>query len=165
MVLATSAGNLGASCAIPIKVNPNKPASSSRPYAAQDSCGMATILLVDDDPLQAYVRRSILERRSMDVERAADAAAAFILVEQPLFVEKLGLVIVGLHLPGVGGPAFVAEMTSRLPSIPVLVLGRGGEKATDYAGENVRFMARPVATEEMLTISRQMLNRNSAGVA
>lgn len=42
---------------------------------------MATILLVDDDPLQAYVRRSILERRSMDVERAADAVAAFILVE------------------------------------------------------------------------------------
>lgn len=126
---------------------------------------MATILLVDDDPLQAYVRRSILERRSIDVERAADAAAAFILVEQPLFVEKLGLIIVGLHLPGDGGPAFVAEMTSRLPSVPFLVLGRGGEKATDYVGENVRFMPRPVATEEMLTISRQMLNRNCAGVA
>ena len=133
--------------------------------AAPDSGKTTTILLVDDDPLQAYVRRSLLERRVAGVQRAADAAEAFILVEQPLFVEKLGLVIVGLHMPGVGGPAFVSEMTSRLPSVPVLVLGRGGEKATDYEGDNVRFIPRPVATEEMLQITRQMLGQRLAGVA
>jgi CheY-like chemotaxis protein len=35
---------------------------------------MATILLVDDDPLQASVRKSILERRFSDVRRVGDAA-------------------------------------------------------------------------------------------
>jgi DNA-binding response OmpR family regulator len=123
------------------------------------------ILLVDDDPLQAYLRRAILERRLAGVERASDAAQAFILVQQPLFAAKLGLVIVGLHLPGVGGPAFVAELISRLPSVPVLVLGSYGELAADYAGLNVRFMPRPVATDEMLAVCRQMLNQQLAGAA
>jgi CheY-like chemotaxis protein len=124
-----------------------------------------TILLVDDDPLQAYLRRAILEGRLTGVERASDAAEAFILVEQPQFVEKLGLVIVGLHLPGVGGPAFVAELTSRLPSLPILVLGSNGDKAADYTNFNVRFMPRPIATEEMVAVSREMLNQHLAGVA
>ncbi len=121
--------------------------------------------MVDDDPLQAYLRRAILERRLTRVERAIDAAQAFILVEQPLFVKKLGLIIVGLHMPGVGGPAFVAEMISRLPSVPVLVLAGKGDKAADYKGLNVRFMPRPIATEEMLAVCRQLLNQQLAGVA
>lgn len=122
-------------------------------------------MLVDDDPLQAHIRKSLLQHRVAGVERAADAAEAFILVEQPHFVENLGLVIVGLHFPGVGGPAFVSEMTSRLPAVPILVLGCGSDKAVDYVGDNVRFMARPVATEEMLAITRQMLSRRLAGAA
>ncbi len=120
---------------------------------------------MDDDPLQAYVRKSLLQHRVTGVERAADAAEAFILVEQPNFVEKLGLVIVGLHFPGVGGPAFVSEMTSRLPAVPILVLGGGGDKAVDYVGDNVRFMARPIATEEMLAVTRQLLGQRLAGAA
>ncbi len=59
---------------------------------------MATILLVDDDPLQAFVRKSILERRFADVQRVADAAEAFCLIEQPRFAEKLALVVSGLHM-------------------------------------------------------------------
>lgn len=124
-----------------------------------------TILLVDDDPLKAYVRRAILQRRLSEVERAADAAEAFILVEQPRFAEKLGLIIVALHLPGIGSPAFVSELTNRLPLVPVLVLGQGSEKASDYFGSHVHFMPRPVSTEEMLTVSRQLLTRHLASVA
>jgi len=118
---------------------------------------MTTVLLVDDDPLQAHVRRSILERHFHDVERAADAAEAFILVEEPLFAEKLGLVVVGLNRPGLGSPAFVAELTLRLPSVPVLVLGRGREEAALYQGHNVRFLPRTVRSDEMLAVSRQMM--------
>jgi len=123
---------------------------------------MTTVLLVDDEPMQAYVRKSILERRFSDVERAADAAEAFILVEEPLFAEKLGLVVVGLNRPGMGGPAFVAELTARLPWVPVLVLGRGGEDSGLYAGHNVRFLPRAVPAEEILSICRQMIEQSSA---
>ena len=126
---------------------------------------MTTVLLVDDDPLQAHVRRSILKRQFSDVERAADVAEAFILVEEPRFVERLGLVVVGLNRPGLGSPAFVAELTSRLPSVPVLVLGRTRDEADLYAAPNVRFLPRSVPSEQMLAVSRQMIEHYSPRVA
>jgi DNA-binding NtrC family response regulator len=118
---------------------------------------MATILLVDRDPLQACLRKSILERRFPDVQRVGDAAEALCLVEQPPFAENLGLVISGAHMAGIGGPAFVAELHIRMPSLPVLVLGNADEIADDYAGEFVRFLPKPVASEEMLALAGQML--------
>jgi CheY-like chemotaxis protein len=123
------------------------------------------VLLVDDDPLQAHVRRSILQRQFRSVERAADAAEAFILVEEPDFAEKLGLVVVGLNRPGMGSPAFVAELTSRLPAVPVLVLGCNREEAVLYPGENVRFLLRTVPTDQMLAVSRQIMDQYAPRVA
>ena len=134
-------------------------------WAAQVSLYMTTVLLVDDDPLQAHVRRSVLQRHFHAVERASDAADAFILVEEPDFAEKLGLVVVGLNRPGLGSPAFVAELTSRLPAVPVLVLGCKREDAALYPGENVRFMLRTVPTDQMLAVSRQMMEQYTARVA
>ena len=126
---------------------------------------MTTVLLVDDDPLQAYVRRSILERSFRAVERASDPVEAFILVEEPDFAEKLGLVVVGLNRPGLGSPAFVAELTSRLPAVPVLVLGCNREDAALCPGANVRFLLRTVPTEQMLAVSRQMMDQYTPRVA
>jgi CheY-like chemotaxis protein len=126
---------------------------------------MTMVLLVDDDPLQAHVRRSILQRQFRTVERAADAAEAFILVEEPHFAERLGLVVVGLNRPGMGSPAFVAELTSRLPAVPVLVLGCNREDAALFPGENVRFLLRTVPTDQMLAISRQMMDEYTPRVA
>jgi len=121
---------------------------------------MAKILLVDDDPFQAFVRKSTLETRFQDVERVSDAAEALCLVEQPQSALGIALVITGLQRPGIGGPAFVAELHSRLPKVPVLVLGSASEVAGDYAAEGVRFLSRPFASEEILTVASQMLTRN-----
>ncbi len=122
---------------------------------------MTTILLVDNDPLQASLRKSILERRFSKVERVADAAEALCLVEQPQFAGHLGLVVSGLNMPGIGGPAFVAELHDRLPNVPVLVLGSGGEAATDYTGGWVRFLPRPIAGEELLAVAGEMLAQHA----
>jgi len=121
---------------------------------------MATILLVDSDPLQAHQRRSILERRFPDVRRVGDAAEALCLVEQPQFAANLGLVISGQHMQGIGGPAFVAELHLRMPSLPVLVLGSNGEAADDYAGEFARFLPGPVTDQEMLALAGEMLAKH-----
>jgi DNA-binding NtrC family response regulator len=118
---------------------------------------MSTILLVDNDPLQAFRRKSILERRFHDVQRVGDAADALCLVEQPQFAGNLGLVISGQHMQGIGGPAFVAELHLRLPTLPVLVLGNAGEVAEDYTGKWLRFLPKPVSGEEMLALASEML--------
>jgi DNA-binding NtrC family response regulator len=121
---------------------------------------MRTILLVDDDPLQAFVRVSALEKRFRDVVRVADAAEALCLIEEPNFSSRLGLVISGHHRPGLGGPEFVAELHTRKPDVPVLVLGNGNENASDYGESGIRFIPRPTHNDELVEIARQMMNGN-----
>ncbi len=124
---------------------------------------MTTILLVDDDPLQASVRKSALEKKFHDVQRVADPAEAFCMVEQPQFAGRLGLVIADLHMPGaIGGPAFVAEMHERLPDVPVLVLGGAKEAPADYSSDGVRFLSQTIASDEMLSAASQMLTHDGA---
>lgn len=119
-----------------------------------------TILLVDDDPLQAYMCKALLDKRFADVMRVADAAEALCLVEQPKFAEGLGLVISRNRLPGIGGPAFVAELHSRMPLLPVLVLGEDGDWPAESKGDYVRFLPRSADSDQLLTAAGQMLSRN-----
>jgi CheY-like chemotaxis protein len=120
---------------------------------------MSTILLVDHDPLQASLRKSLLERRFSDVRRVSDAAEALCLVEQPQFASRLGLIVAGGQVPGLGGPAFVAELHTRLPQLPILVLGSENEAESDYiyVSQCIRFLPRPFASEEMLVAAHQMI--------
>ena len=118
---------------------------------------MRTVLLVDNDALRASLRKSTLEQRFRDVYRVADAAEALCLMEQPLFVGNLGLVVTALNLPGIGGPEFVAELHTRMPRIPVLVLGAAGEDETDFSADGVRFLPRLSGINEMLNQATIML--------
>lgn len=119
-----------------------------------------TILLVDDDPFQASVRKSMLEKRFSDVLRVAGAADALRLIEQPRLAASLGLVVTGHHLAGIGGPAFVAELHTRIPSVPVLVLGNSSEERSEYPSEHVSFIARPILTDDLLALASQLLAEN-----
>jgi CheY-like chemotaxis protein len=126
---------------------------------------MRTILLVDDEPLQALVRKSILEKRFASVRRVADAAEALCLIEQRIFSENLGLVISGHHAPGIGGPAFVAELHARLPEVPVLVLGDQAESASDYKDPGVRFLPRRAGNQELVAVAGELLLKDGHTVA
>lgn len=122
----------------------------------------STILLVDDDPLQAYMCKALLDRRFANVKRVADAAEALCLIEQPQFADDLGLVISRNRLPGIGGPAFVAELHNRLPELPVLVLGEDGAWPAESKGEHVKFLPAEMGTSEILAVAGQMLSVRAA---
>jgi DNA-binding NtrC family response regulator len=126
---------------------------------------MTTILLVDDDPLQASLVVSLLGKRFGEVRRATDAGEAFCLIEQPEFANRLGLVIYGHRRCGIGGPAFVSELRTRIPHLPVLVLGTASESAADYDTSDVVFLEKPFAGEKMLTLTGQMLAHPKNAVA
>jgi DNA-binding NtrC family response regulator len=121
---------------------------------------MATILLVDDDPFQAYAHRVALEREFASIERALSANEAFIRVEQPEFAERLGLIVVGLRLPGLAGPAFVSELSARVPGVPLLVIGRDGETAAEYSDQDLRFLPRETSSDDLLAVVRSMFPWN-----
>jgi DNA-binding response OmpR family regulator len=126
---------------------------------------MTSILLVDDDPLQASIILSVLEQRFGAVRRVFDAADALCLIEQRGFTDNLHLVIVGHHLPGMSGPAFVNELRSRAPNLPILVLGAIGEIAADYAEAHICFLARPFAAIKILNLACWMVSDPHAAVA
>ena len=126
---------------------------------------MAKILLVENDPLLAFLRKSTLEQRFPDVERVGDAAEALCLVEQPQFAENLGLVVSGLDMPGTGGPEFVAELHQRLPHVPVLVLGSNRIVARDYDGGWAHFLPGPIFAENLLAQAGQMLKQRELALA
>ena len=126
---------------------------------------MANILLVEDDPLQAFLTMSLLGRQFGEVHRATDAAEALCLVEQPEFANKLTLVICGHCSGGITGPAFVAELHARMPHMPVLVLGTSQTRAADYTDEPVAFLPRPFVAAKMLALTRQMLEGKKNAVA
>jgi DNA-binding NtrC family response regulator len=126
---------------------------------------MATILLVEDDPFQAFLTMSVLGRQFGDVRRATDAAEALCLMEQPEFANRLGLVISGHDTQGIPGPTFVAELHSRMPRLPVLVLGTQEAAPGDYTDQPVAFLHRPFAPERMLSMTREMLSHARDRVA
>lgn len=123
------------------------------------------ILVVDDDPFRAFARCAALETVFYGVARAANAAEAFIRLDEPAFAGNLVLVIAGLNLPGLAGPAFVREVAARLPGTPILALGRAGETAEDYPGRQVCFLPQDASPQEILAAATEIEARPQARVA
>lgn len=115
------------------------------------------ILLVDDDPFHSQVRTAALEAVYPRVVRAAGAAEAFILADKPEFARDLALVIVGLNMPWLSGPAFVTELAHRVVDVPVLVLCREDEDSHDYEADNVHLLSASASMGEMLRTAREIL--------
>lgn len=93
---------------------------------------MDTILLVDDNPLRASMRKTALGGSAPEVVRVQNAGEALCLVESPEFAENLTLVITGHTMSGISGPEFVAEVRNRMPEVPVLVLSAATNAEKEY---------------------------------
>ena len=112
--------------------------------------GMATILLVDDDPLHASVRKAILNRNYPDVRRVSDAAEALGLIEQPQFARNLALIVSSDLNSGIGTANFVSELHLRIPNVPILVIS-DKRAESDFSGCPVMFIKRPVTADDLLS--------------
>jgi CheY-like chemotaxis protein len=118
---------------------------------------MATILLVDDNPLRASLRQSILEGSVPGVVRVSDASEALCLVESPDFASGLRLVITGHTGCGIPGPEFAAELRTRLPRVPVLVLSSSGDVEAEYAGIDGLYHSKTLSPDELRTVVKRLL--------
>jgi len=105
----------------------------------------------------------LLEQEFGEVRRAMDAAEALCAIEHADFAGKLRLVISGHQMQGIGGPAFVAELHERIPSVPILVLGTPGESANDYSGEHIAFLPRPLVPGQVVSLANKLLTGYQQG--
>jgi DNA-binding NtrC family response regulator len=111
---------------------------------------MAKILLVDDDPQHASVRKAILERQHMDVRWVGDTAEALALLEQPEFAREVNLVISSEQHSGIVLTGFISELHLRMPELPILVLGEKSAIHGEFSGFPVEFVKRPVTADDLL---------------
>jgi DNA-binding NtrC family response regulator len=119
---------------------------------------MSAILLVDDDPLHASVRKAILERKFADVRRVGGASEALCLLEQTPIARDLQMVVTSDRLTEIDLPSFIAELHLRIPQVPVLVIcdkDRCEEKRSSYS---TRFLKRPVSADDLLVAAQNLLN-------
>jgi len=120
---------------------------------------IADILLVDDNCIQATTRKAILSRSGRNVAVACDGAQALAMLDQAGGHRPVGLVITDHLMPNMNGPEFVAELRSRFPDLPVVVLSGLAEAEDEYRRLDVLFRLKPCPPEELLSIVRSLLDQ------
>lgn len=108
-----------------------------------------TILLIDDNAIQASTRQAILRR-------AGYSAIAVLNPRQALEQLRDGsssdirLVITDHIMPGMNGSEFVRQLRQTHPTLPVLVISGLEDAEAEYEGLNVLFRLKPLQPENLL---------------
>jgi len=119
-----------------------------------------TILLVDDNAVQAAVRQAILKRHGYFVIAALNPARVLEQLRNGDFLTEIHLVITDHIMPGMSGSRFVREIRGFKPNIPVLVISGLEEASAEYTELNVRFRVKPLQPERLLECVQEMLGRS-----
>jgi len=116
-----------------------------------------TILLVDDNVVQAAIRQTILKRAGYFVITAIDPRRALEMLSQNNLPAEVDLVITDHVMPGMSGTKFVSELRTQFPKLPVLVVTGMQEAGEQYLGLDVTFRVKPLPPEQLLDCVRVML--------
>lgn len=128
---------------------------------------MATILIVDDEPLIRELIQEHLSHEGFDCMEAADGSSALARLGQG----GIDLVILDIMMPFVDGMTCLREMHSRKITTPVIMLTARGEEYDKLAGlENGAddYVVKPFSPRELVArvkavLARTMPRTNSDG--
>lgn len=109
-----------------------------------------TILLIDDNAVQAATRQTILKRAGYDVISVLSPQEALQEFQRNHASGAIDLVITDHLMPGMNGSTFVAELRKHSPTLPVLVISGMEEAEEEYAGLNVVFRLKPLLPDNLL---------------
>ena len=132
-----------------------------RLHSSDDDLVGKTVLLVDDDARNIFALSSALERRGMKVLTATTGSEAIALVES---TPGLALVLMDIMMPEMDGyqtmqviranPAF-----RRLPIIALTAKAMKGDREKCLEAGASDYLAKPVDTEQLLSVLRMWLHR------
>ncbi len=109
-----------------------------------------TILLIDDNAVQAATRQAILQRAGYFVIANLSPQRALEQFKSSGFPEDIDLVITDHIMPGMNGSAFVKELRAYHPRLPVLVISGMEEAEDEYLGLDVMFQLKPLMPDNLL---------------
>jgi CheY-like chemotaxis protein len=111
----------------------------------------ATILLIDDNAVQAATRQTILKRAGYSVIPALSPARALELFRNQEFVSPIDLIITDHIMPGMNGSEFITRLRGFEPNVPVLVISGMADAEEAYRGLNVHFRMKPLPPDILLS--------------
>jgi len=121
----------------------------------------STILLIDDNAIQAATRQTILRRAGYFVYAALNPLRALEQFREKQFPEEISLVITDHLMPGMSGAEFVRELRSMEIDLPVLVVSGLEDAEMEYEGLNVVFRQKPLLPDALLASVHSLLQTGS----
>lgn len=123
----------------------------------------ATILLLDDNAVQAATRQTILKRAGYFVIAALNPERALEQFQTGEFPATVQLVITDHLMPGMTGADFVRELRRTHPTLPVLVISGLEEAEQEYAGLNVTFRMKPLLPDRLMETVHHLIETGETG--
>lgn len=116
-----------------------------------------SILLVDDNAIQAATRKAILERAGWSIVVSSNAPDALQLLENPDFFHSIGLIITDHLMPLMNGPEFVNILRKLFSDVPVLVISGLPDAEEEYDSLSVVFRLKPFAPDQLIHLVRALI--------
>ena len=124
-----------------------------------------TILLLDDNAIQAATRQTILRRAGYFVIAALSPSRALEQLREKDFPSNIGGVITDHLMPGMSGSEFVRALRKFRPELPVIVVSGLEDAEPEYTGLDVRFLLKPLPPDILLANLQTMLSPVQEGAA
>ena len=123
-----------------------------------------SILLIDDNAIQAATRQAILKRAGYFVIAALNPKRVLEQFQSDDFPVPIQLVLTDHLMPEMSGAQFVRELRKTHPLMPVLVISGLEEAADEYEGLNVLFHIKPLLPEQLLSSVQHLVRLNSHSI-
>ena len=117
----------------------------------------STILLVDDNAIQAVSRQTILRRAGYFVIAALNPGRALEQFHSDEFPTEISAVITDHIMPCMNGSEFVTRLREFAPDIPVLVISGMAEAEDEYKNLSVDFRLKPLLPDNLLASVHHLL--------
>ena len=118
---------------------------------------MKQALLLDDNIAQLTVRELVLRKAEIESHVATKGVSALALLRSEAGQAKVGVVITDHLMPDMDGVAFVRQLRTFNPDVPVIVISGLAEADTEYAGLNVIFRVKPCDPEDLIALVKTAL--------
>lgn len=123
--------------------------------------GRDSILLIDDNAIQAATRQAILRRAGYYVIAALNPKRVLEQFQADDFPVPIQLVLTDHMMPEMNGAEFVRELRKIHQHLPVLVISGLEEAVDEYEGLNVQFHMKPLLPEQLLASVHRLVKLNS----
>jgi two-component system cell cycle sensor histidine kinase/response regulator CckA len=118
--------------------------------------GTGTVLLVEDEPMVRAVAERALTRHGYKVITANNGEEALEVIDRG---DEIELLISDVVMPGMDGPAMVAEARKSRPELPILFMSGYAEeqlrKSIDL--DKVAFLPKPFSVQELAEAARKAI--------